>query len=648
MRKEQVILIADDSQMNREILAEMLGSDYTILEAGTGREAIEIMQKRADIDLVLLDIMMPEMDGFDVLRTMNQQNWTNEIPVIMISAESSLSYVEQAYDLGATDYISRPFDVSVVRRRVVNTLLLYAKQKRLTRLVAEQVYERERSSSLMINVLSHIVEFRNGESGTHVLNIRTLTERLLRQLVQKTDRYQLSQEEIARISTASALHDIGKINIPEQVLNKPGRLTPEEYELMKAHAAIGAEILGQILQKHESPLLQTAAQICRWHHERYDGRGYPDGLKGEEIPIAAQVVSLADVYDALTSERCYKKAFDHDTAIGMILRGECGAFQPLLLDCLLELESGQSCEERTDMDNWQSLSEAMQFSERLMCGGQPTYQDHMLYVLRAEQAKTDFFQSLQEVVQFEYDALTQTLTLSDWAVKHTKGEKSVYIPEEGRSFLDDADAARLREAILATTPEKPDTSIMAMFSVDGEYRWHKIFARSIWEPGEPPRYLGAVGQAIDIHERLLPRDASVTAVVFESVRETQELMRGLKRVFPIVRLVDVKNAKVLSQAAEGDLTQEDTACYALWKRDARCRDCISLRAFTEKTQLSRVENTDDGIYCVIAKYLEVAGRGCVLELVNRLQDAPASCSGQPMALPPIEDEEDEYVSGDIL
>ena len=288
-----------------------------------GLQAVSAMQSDENIDLLLLDIMMPEMDGFEVLAMMKKCHWIDDIPVIMISAENASSFVERAYDLGASDYISRPFDTAVVRRRVINTLMLYAKQKRLVRLVAEQVYEKEKSNSTMINILSHIVEFRNGESGLHVLHIQTATEILLHTLVQQTDRYKLTAADISLISTASALHDIGKINIPESILNKPGKLTKEEFDTMKTHTTIGAEILDKLPFQQESDLVKTAYAICRWHHERYDGRGYPDGLKEEQIPIAAQVVAMADVYDALTSERCYKKAYSHDTAIQMILNGEC-------------------------------------------------------------------------------------------------------------------------------------------------------------------------------------------------------------------------------------------------------------------------------------------------------------------------------------
>ena len=338
MSDKEKILIADDSAMNRAILTEMLGDGYELLEAENGRQAVAILQSATDIDLLLLDIMMPEMDGFEVLAMMNKYHWIDEVPVIMISAENASSYVERAYDLGATDYISRPFDMAVVRRRVINTLMLYAKQKRLVRLVAEQVYEKEKSNSTMINILSHIVEFRNGESGMHVLHIQTATDILLHTLVQKTDKYHLTAADISLISTASALHDIGKIGIDEKILNKPGRLTPEEFEVVKTHSMLGAEMLQKTESFADQPLLQTAYEIARWHHERWDGKGYPDGLKGDDIPISAQLVSMADVYDALTSERCYKKAFPHETAVQMITNGACGAFNPLLIQCLLDVQ----------------------------------------------------------------------------------------------------------------------------------------------------------------------------------------------------------------------------------------------------------------------------------------------------------------------
>lgn len=359
MSYKQRILIADDSEMNRAILTEMLGEKYEILEAENGQQAIEMIERNSDIDLLLLDIMMPVKDGFDVLAAMNQYHWIDELPVIMISAESATSFVERAYDLGATDYISRPFDMEVVRRRVVNALMLYGKQKRLMQLVADQIYENEKSNSLMITILSHIVEFRNGESSLHVLHIRTFTEMILRKLITLTDKYPLTEPEISLISTASALHDIGKINIPEQILNKPGRLTKEEFDIIKTHSAVGEHMLRQIPFNQNEPLVKVAREICRWHHERWDGRGYPDGLKGDEIPISAQVVSLADVYDALTSERCYKAAFDHETALNMIVNGECGAFNPLLLECLMDgadqiKQAMQETEEEKQKDAEQS------------------------------------------------------------------------------------------------------------------------------------------------------------------------------------------------------------------------------------------------------------------------------------------------------
>lgn len=336
---KQQILIVDDSEINREILKEILKEDYRILEAANGEECLEQLERSGTgISLVLLDIVMPEMDGFEVLAAMNQNHWIEDIPVIMISSEDSDSYIRRAYEMGVSDYISRPFDAKIVYQRVLNMIKLYAKQRRLIHLVTRQIYEKERNNRMMIGILSQIVEFRNGESGLHVIHINLITQLLLEQLVKKTGKYQLSWEDRLLIATASALHDIGKIGIDEKILNKPGKLTKEEFEIMKTHTLIGAQMLDNLDMYRNEKLLKLAHEICRWHHERYDGKGYPDGLVGEEIPISAQVVSLADVYDALVSERVYKKAFSHEKALEMIQNGECGIFNPLLLQCMTEAQ----------------------------------------------------------------------------------------------------------------------------------------------------------------------------------------------------------------------------------------------------------------------------------------------------------------------
>ncbi len=332
------VLIVDDSELNRDILASMLKSEFNIMEASSGEECLSILDEYGiAISIVLLDIVMPGISGFEVLRVMNSDHLIEDIPVIMISSDNSDSTVREAYEMGVSDYISRPFDAKVVYHRVFNTIKLYSKQRRLVKLVTDQINEKEKNNSMMIGILSQIVEFRNGESGLHVVHIRTLTEMLLDQLVKKTDKYAITNTEKMLIPTASALHDIGKIGIDDKILNKPGRLTPEEFEIMKTHTVIGAQMIESLEQYQNEELIKIAHEICRWHHERWDGRGYPDGLKGDEIPISAQLVSLADVYDALVSKRVYKKALPHETALKMILNGECGQFNPLLLDCLIDI-----------------------------------------------------------------------------------------------------------------------------------------------------------------------------------------------------------------------------------------------------------------------------------------------------------------------
>lgn len=328
--EKPLVLIVDDSEMNRAILSEMLKDEYCILEADRYGD---------ELSLVLLDIVMPGVSGFEVLADLSRRSVSDNLPVIMISSEDSDDMVLRAYELGASDYINRPFDSRVVRRRVSNTIRLYAKQRRLTSLLSQQYNERVKNSRMLIDIMAGVMELRNGESGRHVTNIEKLTELLLGCLVQRSGTISLDNEERSTIALASALHDIGKMSIDDAILNKPGRLTPEEFEIMKTHTTIGADMLRELGRHHVgNALMEYAYQIARWHHERWDGKGYPDGLKGDEIPIAAQVVSVADVYDALTSVRVYKDAIPHKEAIQMILDGKCGTFNPLLLNCLLEVQ----------------------------------------------------------------------------------------------------------------------------------------------------------------------------------------------------------------------------------------------------------------------------------------------------------------------
>lgn len=352
------ILIVDDSMMNREILCEMLEDQFEIVEAQNGKEAVEVLEQYGrDISLVLLDIVMPVMDGFEVLQYMNEKEIIEEIPVIMISSEDSTSFIRRAYEMGVSDYISRPYDAKVVYKRVYNTIKLYAKQRRLISILTEQICLKQESRQIMVAILSHIVEFRNGESGPHVQHINMLTQLLLEKMMKHTEAYALTWIEKDLIVMASSLHDIGKIGIDERILNKNGRLTQEEYEIMKQHTVLGTQILEGLQYYQDEPLVKTAREICRWHHERYDGSGYPDGLKGDEIPISAQVVALADVYDALVSKRAYKEKYTHEEAMQMILDGKCGAFNPSLLECLKEIapEIRNEIYEEERLDNCISL-----------------------------------------------------------------------------------------------------------------------------------------------------------------------------------------------------------------------------------------------------------------------------------------------------
>lgn len=498
--QKQTILIVDDSEMNRSILADMLGEEYDILEAEDGVQALAALQKYGlGISLVLLDNIMPHMTGFEVLDVMNQKHWIEDIPVIMISAESDSSQVARAYELGVTDFIARPFDTLIVRRRAVNTIFLYAKQKKLVGMLADQIEEKERQSSMMVDILSHIVEFRNGESGQHIVHVRTLTGIFLRQFLRWSKDVTLTQEEISLICTASALHDIGKIAIDESILNKPGRLTPEEFEVMKTHSAIGAEMLKSLPAYKDEPLVRTAYEICRWHHERYDGRGYPDGLKGDEIPISAQIVALADVYDALTSERCYKKALPHDTAVQMILDGQCGAFNPVLMDCLREAAPTLQ-EELAAAAQPQTYRPEVR---RIASGKDLEASERSLRLLDHERMKYNFFAAMTEEIQFEYTVTPSMLTLSEWGADKLGLDEVILDPWENEAVLrvlGDSTRRKLAQMLRETTPEHPVITYECQLQYSGQPRWHRFVARAMWSTDDPPVYTGSIGKFVDIHD----------------------------------------------------------------------------------------------------------------------------------------------------
>lgn len=616
MEPKQKILIVDDSEINRAMLKEILGEGYEYLEAENGLRAIEILRRRTDIALVLLDLIMPEMDGFDVLRVMQCYAWQEEIPVIVISAAEDTRSVERAYDMGVADYIRRPFERVMVLRRVKNALMLYAKQKRLTRLVTDQVYEKEHNSVLMINILSHVVEFRNSESGQHVLHIRTLTDLLLHQLVHKTDRYQLDESDISLISTASALHDIGKIMIPEEILNKPGRLTEEEYATIKTHTTEGARILKGLAIGQDEPLVKVAHAICRWHHERWDGGGYPDRLKGDEIPIAAQVVALADVYDALTSERCYKQAYSHEKAVDMILHGECGSFNPLLMECLkgsselLRTELQRSEYDRGFRHETRRLSEEILHREAL------PREDRAQRLLDLERERTAFYAEQRGGIQFDYDILSGSVTVVNrYEDPVNRTQKLDFDKGMGLTFLSGKDRRKLLDAIADATPEEPDAAFPVLIAVDQEYRLHRLVMHTMWSRAGVRHCVSVVGQITDDHARL-------QELMLGDVNSDQPeaLLERLKGIFDIVRLVDPESTKVLSLGKDGRLTEMPGTCHMVWNKSGRCENCISSKALARKESLNKIEFKDDQAYFVMAKYVEVGGRGCVLEMVSKLSD----------------------------
>ena len=643
---KQKILIADDSEMNRELLAAILEEEYEIIQVNDGVQAVDCLQRHAEeISLLLLDIVMPHMDGFEVLSYMNKEHWIDAIPVVIISSENSPIYIKRGYDLGATDFIGKPFDANMVLRRSANAILLGAKQRRMTSIVSNQIYEREKSSKLMINILSHIVEFRNGESGLHVLHIQTITEMLLRQLVQKeNNRYALSKEQIRMITTASALHDIGKISIPDEILNKPGRLTAEEFAVIKGHSMAGANMLSELpLDQKEEPLVKTAYEICRWHHERYDGGGYPDGLKGEEIPVSAQVVALADVYDALTSERCYKDAYSHEKAIEMILAGQCGAFNPLMLECLLDISSslkkkmGYKSKERYEQTDLSDI--ASRFHDFEMDSSEKIVQQ-----LEFERMRYNFLAEGSRNIVFTYTISPPLLTFNQAGCKRSGITEPSFSPLQSgvlTDLVEEQSLKRLIRKITQATREMPDVT-SNIFLKDGKGHCHyRCECRVIWADGDQKGYTGVVGKLTDITDdymvmenvreeglKVLEKDRSAEFSGFydrfkkcgfsTDGTEAWLLLQYLQIPYDLVRYVDPITNKVIHIEKDGKMWESETTCSDIWNCLEKCSNCISRLSMQTRKRMTKLEVAGDDPYQVVSMYVEIDGKPCCLEMASRI------------------------------
>ena len=643
---KQKILIADDSEMNRELLAAILEEEYDIIQVNDGVQAVDCLQRQAEeISLLLLDIVMPHMDGFEVLSYMNKEHWIDAIPVVIISSENSPIYIKRGYDLGATDFIGKPFDANMVLRRSANAILLGAKQRRMTSIVSNQIYEREKSSKLMLNILSHIVEFRNGESGLHVLHIQTITEMLLRQLVQKeNNRYALSKEQIRMITTASALHDIGKISIPDEILNKPGRLTAEEFAVIKGHSMAGANMLSELpLDQKEEPLVKTAYEICRWHHERYDGGGYPDGLKGEEIPVSAQVVALADVYDALTSERCYKDAYSHEKAIEMILAGQCGAFNPLMLECLLDISSslkkkmGYKSKERYEQTDLSDI--ASRFHDFEMDSSEKIVQQ-----LEFERMRYNFLAEGSRNIVFTYTISPPLLTFNQAGCKRSGITEPSFSPLQSgvlKDLVEEQSLKRLIRKITQATRETPDVTSNLLLTDEKNPCHYRCQCRVIWTDGAEKGYTGVVGKLTDITDdymvmenvreeglKVLEKDRSAEFSSFydrfkkcgfsTDGTEAWLLLQYLQISYDLVRYVDPITNKVIHIEKDGKMWESETACSDIWNCLEKCSNCISRLSMQTRKRMTKLEVAGDDPYQVVSMYVEIDGKPCCLEMASRL------------------------------
>ena len=633
------LLIADDSEMNRAILANMLAQDFEIVEATNGLEVIKALRTyQNDFSALLLDIVMPEMDGFQVLAEMNRRGWIDSVPVIMISAETANSCIDQAFDLGASDFISRPFAAGVVRRRIINTLLLHAKKQQLLDVVTNRYLHEEKNNEAVIAILDYSLELRCGEGGTHMTGVGHLTRLLLRALLKKTGRYELDPNDLEAVGMAAGLHDIGKVQIPEAILKKPGKLTAEEFEIVKKHTTLGAQLIEQLPGFQNEKVVKYAIEICRRHHERWNGEGYPDGLIGDECPIAAQAAAVADAYDALVSRRSYKDAFSHERALQMIHNGECGSFNPLLLECLDEV-SETIVRENAAKGAGQNPNAKHRIVEDLYRERDLTA-SRMTQQLEEAVSRQNFFTGMSEEMWFEYTMQPSSLQLSRGITKQTGLPEVLVDPMQNPDFLTfigEETGETIRAELQKLNTDESYAEVTVNLLLDGHLRRCRLAMYVAWSVTERGRCSSLFGKITNVDENykrmaeysammrddpddapLLPGVAS-DHILHIKKEQVGSVLQSYGRIYDSVRLVD---PDICTQVFTDVSSHADTTgkhCYAVWEKTQRCRSCISQAAVNTRHPQSKIEMVGNDLYCVFALCVEVEGIYYALECVNRIQ-----------------------------
>lgn len=608
------VMIVDDSRFNQELLSEILGDAYEYVYADDGAQALDMLSEDERADALLLDMNMPNMSGMEFLKVTSARRWTEEIPVVVISDESDLGVIQNAYGLGAVDYIVRPFNAFLVKRRVENVIVQYSQRKKLAEMVESQIVKREKTNNILVNIFSNIVEMRNSESGGHTLRVQNITKVLLEKLVDETDKYPLTAEDISSISTAAALHDIGKAFVPTDILNKPDKLTAQEWEIMKSHAEKGDEFLKKVGVGEDEKFMEYAREICRSHHERFDGSGYPDGLKGDEIPISAQVVSIADVYDALTSDRCYKKAYPKEEAAAMILNGECGSFNPMLLDCFSEIADELRIVDENKEDDSLEEGTSLEIARDIFSAEEIRVGERSRRLAEYEAKKKDFFACQSGGIQFEYDVERRKIMYMRYY--NANGERQ-RIPAEATRLLSTDEFNEVENAVRKLTPENPTLSRDVLIPINGDMRWHKLIIGGIWGRSDG-NYKYIIGQFIDEHEKILSK---ANGFWMRNRYVAGEHFVALRKVFEVARLVDPKTNKILKITENGDLLETDECCYAIWNRSERCDNCSSAKASESKHWTSKLEMKGGKIYTVVSRQVVYKDKVCVLELAFNMDEA---------------------------